>query len=171
MSDPGHQYVIQALASGGFAILDAQAAFTLRPDLWRSQGEAESSLRNNGRIRGLAASVHWMRAEINGRSVRIACRSTTRLAERVEEITGMRVGTLTASVSPWEMTEEERQDLLARRRKAEAEERRAWEVRDLRAVAEERLGYGPRHSDAEILAARQRMDELGAAYRTEGERG
>jgi hypothetical protein len=92
------QYTHQALAASGFAVIDSQVAMTMRPDIWNSgmvcAGEfAQKSTKNSlGGISG----VMRMTARLSGldRPVRVLTRSTDRLAERIEWVTGFVVDKL-----------------------------------------------------------------------------
>ncbi|MCX7662196.1 MAG: hypothetical protein N2Z61_00375 [Tepidimonas fonticaldi] len=93
-------YLHTSLASIGFAILDAEWAATLRPDLWRPGNggfEAAHDLAAaKNMIRGLNLPRYVLRLEGTERDLPLLARSPRDLERRIEWVTGRKVRDLFA---------------------------------------------------------------------------
>lgn len=89
-------YAYQCLAATGFAVMRSTVAWKLRPDLWGSAQDCGISF-----ARVDIADVQRMTATLAGiGEVPVLTRSTDRLAERIEWVTGIKVEKIDAEHAP-----------------------------------------------------------------------
>lgn len=143
-------YTHQCIAASGIAIMDAQIAFELRPDLWASPQDCRMTFRKVQSVAG----VKRMSATFAGGgigTVLVLARSLDNLAKRLEWIVGLPVVDLT-SAEP-EMEPVTRQDPM--RREADAKE--AERLAQVHKLAKEvPPGHDCQHR-RDILAARAEL--------------
>lgn len=91
-------YLAQSLAATGFAIVDSQWAYTLRPDLWSTGQECVMDFRPQ-KILTLERTKRMI-ATIDGRQIPLLARGTKDLVNRIEMLTGAKVENLTVDSLP-----------------------------------------------------------------------
>lgn len=157
MHPKAERYVVEALAHTGFAILSPMVAYRLRPDILRSASDAGFAFNGLDLVKDLSqmGALAFYRARLQevGEAVVVA-RSGKRLAERIEELTGLAVLSLepfqpeprpaneVRTIPPIRMGDEERQRLQA--------------------IADRPLPAHDCGDRREILEARRRLAELDA---------
>lgn len=93
MRDSLAQYLYGCLAGSGLVVLSPGVAYKMRPDLWSSLQACGADLlseRLNDQLRSVGCRLYTAHGE-SGQVLFLAARSKKRLAERVEEITGISV--------------------------------------------------------------------------------
>lgn len=78
-------YMHQCLAGAGFAVIDIQIAYRLRPDLWSSGQECAMSFRTPMIPEGCQRYIAKL---ASGRTVNVFARSADALSRRLEWVTG-----------------------------------------------------------------------------------
>lgn len=153
------KYIHEALASGGFAVIDAEVAATLRPDLW-SRGGAEAGgdlllLRRTNQLVGLRG-VHRMTVRLRGidRDLLVLTRSLDLLDRRIQWVTGREVVALEHEIQA--PAAPARNDLTAGAARRAEEDR----LRALRALAEQEPPSHDCSLRREILRAREEVARL-----------
>lgn len=92
MNKKCERYVVEALASTGFAMINPQIAAKLRPDLWRSVQDAALSLPNDYEIEKWLADHAKVIFKFSGsHSGYGGCFNVNRLEERALELYGLRL--------------------------------------------------------------------------------
>lgn len=153
MSTKTHAYLSQSLAATGFALLDSQMAYLLRPDLWATGQDCAMDFRPEKIL--TIQRVTRMTATIEGRRIPVLVRSTVNLAERIEEITGCKVQCIEVEKAPAEKPAVEENPDIFQRREAERLDK-------IRQKAAEELPSHDCHDRKEILAARAELERMAA---------
>lgn len=143
-------YCHQSIAGSGIAIMDAQIAFELRPDLWASPQDCRMTFRKAQSVAG----VKRVNATFAGGglgTVLVLARSLDNLDKRLEWIVGLPVVNLTLAEP--EVEPAPRQDPMRREADAKEDERLA-QVHKL--AKEVPPSHGCQHR-RDILAARAEL--------------
>lgn len=141
-------YMHQCLAGAGFAVMDIQIAYRLRPDLWSSGQECAMSFRTPMIPEGCQRYIAKL---ASGRTVNVFARSADALSRRLEWVTGEAVIDLSNA-------EREQQQPVAVTPPQPTNDKRA----KLEALA---IQEPPAHDCAlrkDILAARRELEALAA---------
>lgn len=97
MSTKTKQYAFQCIAAAGFAVMTAEFAWQLRPDLWASGQDCAMSFKRDTHVDG----TQRLNAKLaDGRQVLVITRSTTELERRIEWVTGVKVVELVNDTMP-----------------------------------------------------------------------
>lgn len=97
MSTKTKQYAFQCIAAAGFAVMTAEFAWQLRPDLWASGQDCAMSFKRDIHVDG----TQRLNAKLaDGRQVLVITRSTNELERRIEWVTGVKVVELVNDTKP-----------------------------------------------------------------------
>lgn len=149
MSGKSTKYACEAAAACGFAVMDHYVAMTLRPDLWGSAQDCRLNFTADIALPG-ATPVRVTLEGIN-RSVLVLTRSTKRLAERIEWVTG-RAAVIVGDYEPAPKPIPAEDPLAAENRR-----RRDEKLAKQRALAAEEAPSHDCSHRHEILAARAEL--------------
>lgn len=152
MSGKKMQYACECAAASGFAILDMTIAMTLRPDLWSSAQDCWFAFRGEVALPGTKAVL----ASLDGLNepVIVLTRSTNRLAERIEEVTG-RHAVVLGDYQPAPKPQPAESPLVAENRRRQEEK-----TAEYRKLAAEQLPSHDGPHKAAILEARAELAKL-----------
>lgn len=89
-------YLFASLSCAGFALIDAEIACTLRPDLWGQNGGAAASHEfgkpsSRNKLNAIPGQRFLLRLKGHGRDIEVIARSDDMLDRRIQWATGMQV--------------------------------------------------------------------------------
>ncbi|WP_031432312.1 hypothetical protein [Methylomarinum vadi] len=89
-------YAQQSLLATGILVVNPSIANRLYPEHWGTLGAASSDFLHYRRVIDRVAEncLHHLFVEIDGQEVEVFARSTSRLGERLEELTGLPIGAI-----------------------------------------------------------------------------
>lgn len=151
MSTKTKQYAHQCIAASGFAVMNSNFAWQLRPDLWASAQDCGVGFNRNVTVEGaqrLTAKLH------GGGNVLVLTKSTDMLEKRIEWVTGQKVLELCPEVQPIVTFSSP----VTTEFKRLAEEKLA----DLQSLAEQDLPAHDCSLRRDILAARRELGQMAA---------
>lgn len=145
-------YTHQSIAAAGFAVMDRQIAWELRPDLWASPQDCALTFKKKQDVQ----NAHRMIATVEGYGeVLVFARSLDQLDKRLEWVIGRPV----RSIQP-EQPEAVVLDTRIVMGKQEHERKEAERLEQLEKIAtQDLLGHDCAH-DREIIAARAELGYL-----------
>lgn len=146
MSNKATLYTHQCLAGAGFAVINSQIAWRLRPDLFATGEDCAAEMRKRVEADGVVKLVATI--EDVG-DCRVLARSARNLAQRIEDVVGFKVTAISEYAEPAMI------QVTAR-----TVDPRDAQLAKLRALAAQDLPAHECHARREILAARAELARI-----------